>query len=212
MADVKWDCKKEKDLYAPKEPTLIDVPIMKFIMVDGKGDPNEESGEYSDAMQVLYALTYAIKMSKMKDWKPAGYYEYVVPPLEGLWWCEGGPFDFERREFWRWTSMIRQPEFVTEDVFAQAVQVSKKKNSELNFEAARLEDFCEGLCVHTMHIGPYATEPATIEHLRAFMAQKGLRDMTSTERKHHEIYLSDPRRTAPEKTRTVLRHPVARIE
>lgn len=206
----KLDYKKQyKDLYMPgKKPMAVDVPDMTFMMVDGAGDPNGEV--YQKAVSALYALTFTIKMSKMGGGAPAGYFEYVVPPLEGLWWSEG-PFDFDQRGAWRWTSMIRQPEFVTQEVFDWAVAQCKQKKPDIDVSAARLESFTEGLCVQVMHIGPYADEPASVELMHAYMEQNGLRDDTGLERKHHEIYLGDPRKTAPEKLRTVLRHPVARI-
>ena len=205
----KLDYKKEyKDLYLPKsKPVLIDVPIMKFIMVDGAGDPNEQP--YQKAVEVLYALTFTIKMSKMGGNQPAGYFDYVVPPLEGLWWVSGEVFSFEARENWLWTSMIRQPEFVTPEVFEWAVQQCCQKKPGLDVSKARFESFTEGLCVQIMHIGPYADEPRSVDLMKAFIADQGLIDQTGSIRKHHEIYLSDPRKTAPEKLRTVLRHPVA---
>ena len=204
----KIDYKKEyKDLYLPKTaPALIDVPPMQFIMVDGKGDPN--GNEYREAVSTLYALSYTIKMNgKDRD----GYFDYVVPPLEGLWWCEGGGFDFNKRDNWRWTSMIRQPEFVTPDVFGWALAVAKNKKPELDPSKARLESFAEGLCVQIMHVGPYVNEPLTLEKVKEFLARNNLVDQTGSERKHHEIYLSDPNKTSPENLKTVLRLPVARL-
>ena len=205
----KLDFKKEyKDLYLPKtKPMLIDVPPMEFIMVDGAGDPAGE--QYQQAIGTLYALAYAIKMSKMSGNQPPGYHEYVVPPLEGLWWISGGAFSFEQRENWLWTAMIRQPDFVTPGVFAWAVEECRRKKPELDFSTARFESFTEGLCVQIMHTGPYSDEPRSVAMLKDFMKQNNLVDQTGSDRKHHEIYLSDPRKTAPEKLRTVLRHPVA---
>ncbi len=209
MAD-KLDYKKEyKDLYMPpKKPMLIEVPPMQFIMVDGKGDPNGE--EYQNAVSALYALTFTIKMSKMSGMQPEGYFEYVVPPLEGLW-SSDGPFDINKRDKWTWTSMIRQPEFVTQDVFDWAVQAVQKKKPDVDVSAARLAGFHEGMCVQMMHMGPFAEEPATVEKLHEFMQQNNLKDCTGMKRRHHEIYLADPRKTAPEKLRTVLRLPVERM-
>jgi hypothetical protein len=205
---VPFDFKKEyKDLYMPKSaPVLIDVPAMNFIMIDGCGDPN--GIEYQNAVGTLYALSYAIKMSKMGGNQPAGYFEYVVPPLEGLWWCAGDVFDFNRRDSWLWISMIRQPEFVTGKVFTWAMETAKKKKPEFDYGKARLETFIEGLCVQMMHIGPYADEPATMAQLHGFVEQNKLKNAAGTERKHHEIYLGDPRKTAPERLKTVLRLPV----
>lgn len=207
----KFDFKKEyKDLYLPKEtPQLIQVPAMKFICVYGTGDPN--GSEYQKAISILFGLSFTIKMSKMSGSQPEGYFEYVVPPLEGLWWCENGTFDLYKRDNWLWTSMIRQPDFVTAEVFEWAVQTCKKKKPELDVSLARFETFEEGLCVQMLHKGPYATEPQTIEVMKKYMEQNGLEDETGMIRKHHEIYLSDPRKTAPEKLKTVLRHPVKRI-
>ena len=205
----KFDYKKEyKDLYLPKnKPAMIDVPVMNFIMIDGEGDPSNT--EYQLAVGALYALTFTIKMSKMSGSQPQGYFEYVVPPLEGLWWISGGNFDLEIRENWLWTSMIRQPEFVTGEVFEWACEECSRKKPELDLGKARIETFAEGLCVQMMHIGPYANEPESVALMRTFMSESNLVDETGSERKHHEIYLSDPRKTALEKLRTVLRHPVA---
>lgn len=209
MAD-KLDYKKEyKDLYMPKGPMEIDVPAMGFLMVDGKGAPEGE--EYTSALQALYALTFTIKMSKMSGAQPEGYFEYVVPPLEGLWYGEKEDFQQGRREDWQWISMIRQPEFVTQDVFLWAADECRKKKPDVDIAKARFEVFTEGLCVQTMHRGPYSEEPATIEALHRFMEENGLKNMTGNDRKHHEIYLSDPRKSAPEKMKTVLRLPVERI-
>lgn len=202
----KVDYKKDyKDLYLPKTvPVTIDLPSMAFIMVDGKGDPKGK--EYQDAVSLLYALSYTIKM-KGKEFD--GYYDYTVFPLEGLWWVDGGAFDFYKRDNWRWISMIRQPEFVTPEMFKWAVELTQKKKPEHDFSKARLEAFNEGLCVQIMHVGPYSDEPATIGKMKEFMEQNGLADMTGIDRKHHEIYLSDPNKTKPEKMNTVIRLPVA---
>jgi hypothetical protein len=205
----KVDFKKDyKDLYLPKtKPMLIEVPEMHFIMVDGAGDPNSEG--YQQAIGILYGLTFTIKMSKMSGKQPSGYYEYVVPPLEGLWWIAGGAFSFDQRRNWLWTSMIRQPEFVTPAVFDWAVEECGRKKPELDLARARLKTYTEGLCVQIMHIGPYSDEPRSVELMKVFMAENNMIDETGSERKHHEIYLSDPRKTAPEKLKTVLRHSVA---
>lgn len=201
----KVDYKKDfKDLYLPKAtPALVDVPPMTFIMVDGAGDPNGE--EYQQAVSALYSLSYTVKM---KGKELAGYYEYTVFPLEGLWWIDGGAFDFDRRDNWLWTAMIRQPDFVQPDVFEWAVKLAQKKKPELCLSKARLEAFAEGLCVQAMHIGPYADEPATIGRMHSFMEDNHLADATGNVRKHHEIYLSDPNKAKPEKMNTVLRLPV----
>jgi hypothetical protein len=207
-----FDYKKEfKDLYMPKtKPSIIEVPVMTFITVDGRGDPNT-SAEYKHALELLYSLSFSIKMSKMSGTQPDGYFEYVVPPLEGLWWGGDGYFDGTRitdKSKFNWTSMIRQPEFVTPDVFEQAKAALGKKKPELDLSLAALTIFDEGLCVQVMHYGSYDDEPATIAALNDFVAASGYRNDFSNERKHHEIYLSDPRKTAAEKLRTVIRHPV----
>ena len=201
----KIDYKKDyKNLYFPKNiPALIDVPPMSFIMIDVKGDPKEK--EYQDAVSLLFSLSYTIK-TKGKDFP--GYFDYTVFPLEGLWWTENGDFDFNRRDLWRTTCMIRQPEFVTLDIFSWAVDIVKKKRSELDFSKARFEIFSEGLCVQAMHTGPYANEPETIEKIGAFIAQNRLCGLENVSGMHHEIYLSDPNKTKPEKINTVIRYQV----
>ena len=209
MTEKAFDFKKEfKDLYMPKsKPMLIEVPSMSFIMVDGKGDPNNNE-DFQQAVEVLYGLSFAIKMSKMKGNQPEGYFEYTVPPLEGLWWIKDGYFSLEQRENWEWTLMIRQPDFVTKDVFIRAGNQVKTKKPGLTIEAAKFETYVEGLCVQMMHIGPYATEPETMALMEDFVKTEGLRDRVGKGGKHHEIYLSDPRKCKPEKMKTVLRHPV----
>jgi len=210
-----FDFKKEyKDLYLPKTvPVVIDVPEMLFIAVDGKGNPNTCEA-YKNALETLYGLSYSIKMSKMGAAKPDGYFEYVVPPLEGLWWGEDEYFDGKSivdKDKLCWTSLIRQPDFVTQEVFETAKQVLGKKKPQLDLSRARLVSFAEGMCAQIMHIGSYDDEPATIEILEQFIVESGYRNDISDTRKHHEIYLGDPRKTAPEKLKTVIRHPVARV-
>lgn len=207
------DFKKEyRDLYMPKTtPSLIDVQPMNFLMVDGEGDPNGNR-DFQDAVELLYGLSYTIKMSDKKGNQPPGYFEYVVPPLEGLWWISGGIFSFEDRENWRWTLMIRQPEFVTQDVFTWAALEVRKKKPDSPLVKVRLETFSEGLCVQAMHIGPYATEPETVGKMDDFMKKNGCRDTFCKGGKHHEIYLSDPRKSKPETMKTVLRYPVEKAD
>lgn len=206
--------KAEKHLYQPKtDPVIIDVPEMLFIAVDGVGDPNT-SPEYEKAVQVLYGLSYTIKMSHKSGDAPQGYFDYVVPPLEGLWW--GGSIDLETmtitdKSTFSWTMLIRQPEFVTDEVFAWAQEALAKKKRELDPSAARLWRYREGLCVQVLHIGPYDTEPESIRKMNEFIAKEGFRVDMSPARRHHEIYLSDPRKTAPEKLKTVVRHPIAKL-
>ncbi len=202
--------KTDKNLYLPKDkPMIIDVPEMLFIMIDGKGDPNNNQS-YNEAVEILYGLSYTIKMSIKKGINIPGFYDYVVPPLEGLWWIEEGEFDLKFRDNWLWTSMIRQPEFVTQDVFQWAVDSFHKKKPDLQVERAKLKTFSEGLCVQMMHIGLYADEPVTLEIMKEFMYSNNLVDETGNKRKHHEIYLSDPNKTEPNSLKTVLRHPVVK--
>lgn len=217
METEKVDFKKEyKDLYLPpKKPVLIDVPEMKFIMVDGKGNPNDENGEYQQAVELLYAFSYTIKMSKKSGNQPAGYFDYVVPPLEGLWWMSDNKKpEFINKDLFCWTSMIRQPDFVTEEVFQWACDEVRRKKSGLDPSKAYLDTFTEGMCVQILHVGHYDEEPATIEKIDVFTEANHLKNAISTvnregkTRQHHEIYLSDPRRTKPEKLKTVIRIPV----
>ena len=203
--------KQDKRLYMPSTtPGLVEVPAMRFLMVDGEGDPNTAQA-YSDALAALYALSYTIKMSKMGGRRPENYFDYVVPPLEGLWWTRDRLYDgLENRDKSKflWTSMIRQPDFVTAEVLEEAKAVAAKKKPEVDTGLVRLEDFTEGLCVQIMHLGPYDDEPAAIRRMEDFALAQGYQIDLSPSRRHHEIYLGDPRKTAPEKLRTVIRHPV----
>ena len=208
----KLDYKKEyKDLYQPKtKPSVIDVPEMTFIAVKGKGNPNT-SAEYKEALEILYGLSYAIKMSKMSGAQPEGYFEYVVPPLEGLWYVDDDTFDglnITDKDKFRWISMIRQPEFVTEQVVETAKAAMKKKKPGVDTSKAELVKIKEGLCVQIMHKGSYDDEPESIKKLKEFAAENGYTEDFSENRYHHEIYLSDPRKCDPEKLKTVIRHPV----
>lgn len=219
MEAKKLDYKKEdKALYSPgAKPSVINVPSMNFIMVDGKGNPNTEGGEYQQAVELLYALSYTIKMGYKNREKPDAYSDYVVPPLEGLWWLENGASadsDFSQKETYLWTSMIRQPEFVTREVFERSCREVVKKKPELDTAKARLETFEEGLCVQIMHLGSYDEEPKTIALMDSFIEKSSYRNAIGETRpdgavrRHHEIYLGDPRKTEPSKMRTVLRHPI----
>lgn len=208
----KLDYKKAyKELYQPKtKPSIIEVPEMIFIAIDGEGNPNT-CPEYKAAIEVLYGLSYAIKMSKMNGTQPAGYFEYVVPPLEGLWQVDGVDFDgmnVTDKDKFKWISMIRQPEFVTEEVFEQAKLVLKKKKPALDLSKARLMKMTEGLCVQIMHKGSYDDEPASIEQMKRFLDENGYIEDFSEGRFHHEIYLSDPRKCSTDKLKTVIRHPI----
>lgn len=207
----KIDYKKtEKHLYLPKAPAIVRVPEMVFFAVDGAGDPNTAPA-YQQAMEILYGLSFTVKMSKMSGEAPEGYFEYVVPPLEGLWWTEAPGFDgkppADKSDF-LWTSLIRQPDFVNEEIFTWALERLAKKKPELDLSKARFLRWEEGLCAHILHVGPYDAEPATIDNLYAFTEKEGYAVDFSDTRRHHEIYLGDPRRTAPEKLKTVIRHPV----
>jgi len=220
MTMEKLDYKKEyKDLYVPKQkPTMVDVPTMTFIMVNGSGNPNIEGVEYQHAIELLYGLSYTIKMSKKNGCQPEDYFDYVVPPLEGLWWLEEDEMDFTQKNKFSWTSMIRQPEFVTTEVFQWACNELKRKKPQIDTAKAYLETFTEGLCVQIMHIGPYDDEPKTIELIETYISENNFKNAISLIehdgriRRHHEIYLSDPRKTAPQKLKTVLRHPVVKAE
>lgn len=206
MLDYK---KNFKELYQPSaKPALIDVPEMIFFAVEGAGDPNN-CREYKEALEILYGLSFTVKMSKMNNTQPEGYFEYVVPPLEGLWYQENtNGIDYSRKDDFHWISMIRQPEFVTEEVFETTKAALSKKKPSLDISKARLMRYTEGLCVQLMHIGPYDDEPASIEKLERFADENGYAEDFGTGRFHHEIYLSDPRKCAPERLRTVIRHPV----
>ena len=209
---VSRDVYKRQDLYQPKnKPSIIQVPEMVFIQVEGEGDPNRCQA-YKDAMEILDGLSFTIKMSKMGGNQPEGYFEYVVPPLEGLWWGEDeelfdGVMIGDKSKF-HWISMIRQPEFVTEEVFEWAKAALQKKKPHVDVSTTRLVKWEEGLCAQLMHIGPYDDEPATIALLNQFVEDNGYDTDINERRRHHEIYLGDPRKTAPERLKTVLRHPV----
>ena len=210
-----FDYKKEyKDIYQPKTaPSVIDLPEIQYVAVRGQGDPNDPQGEYPDAMGVLYALSYTIKMSHLGDTSIEGYFPYVVPPLEGFWWmADGSPgVDYGNKAGFRWISAIRLPEFVTPAVFEWAREEAARKKK-LGMDKAELLTVAEGLCVQCMHLGPYDDEPATVAKMECFIAENGYRPDFSDTRRHHEVYLGDPRRTAPEKLRTVIRHPVLKAE
>lgn len=208
-----FDYKKEfKEFYLPpKKPTLVDVPPMHYVAVRGQGDPNEEGGAYQQALQLLYALSYTIKMSPKSGEHIPGYFAYVVPPLEGFWSLAQGQtlFDPERKGELSWISCIWLPDFVTPEVFGWAKgEVARKKK--LDCAGAEYLEVHEGLCVQCLHMGSYDTEPATIEAMHAYAQAQGCRIDLSLARLHHEIYLSDPRRVAPERLKTVIRLPVAK--
>ncbi len=203
-----FDYKKQfPDLYAPgKTPVLRKVPPLPYFQVKGEGAP--ESPAYQEALALLYALSFTIKMSKMGQMVPAGYFEYVVPPLEGLWCSPSGNFTAQTRCNWQWTSMIRQPEFVTQEVFTWAKDLAQKKKPELPFNKVLFTVYDEGLCAQMMHLGPYAEEPHSLAILHDFITENGYLPDASGRRSHHEIYLGDPRKTKPERLKTVLRIPL----
>ena len=208
-----FDFKKEcKDLYLPKtEPNIIDVPEILFIMINGTGNPNT-SDAYKNALEVLYGLSYSIKMSKMSGMQPNGYFDFIVPPLEGLWWLKDGGVitGTLNKDNFCWTSMLRQPEFVTNEVFEIAKFTLLKKKPNLDLSAARLVKVKEGLCAQMLHIGPYDSEPTTIAVLEKFIEKSGYTSDFDSGRRHHEIYFSDPRKTVPDKLKTVIRYPIVK--
>lgn len=207
---MSFDYKKEyKEFYLPpKKPTLVDIPEMNFIAVNGTGDPNDPNGEYKAALGLLYAIAFTIKMSYKGTHQIEGYFSYVVPPLEGLWQQNGSTaIDYTKKENFIWTSMIRLPEFVTKEEFDWAVcEATQKKKTD--FSKVYFFTYQEGLCVQCMHVGSYDTEPETIAMMEDFMQKNGYVTDFSDTRRHHEIYLSDPRRTNEKRLRTVIRHPV----
>lgn len=208
-----FDYKKEyREFYLPKNrPAIVDIPPMNFLAVRGKGDPNTPGGEYQAAMQVLYGLAFTIKMSKLGDHRMEGYFDYVVPPLEGLWWQEGADgLDVRHKERFQWISLIRLPEFVTKAEFDWAVAEAERKKK-TDFSRAEFFSYREGLCVQCMHIGSYDDEQQTLVRMQEFLAQNGCRADLSDARRHHEIYLSDARKVPPERRKTVLRLPIRRV-
>ena len=209
----KFDYKKEyKEFYLPpKTPGIITIPEINYLSVQGKGDPNEPEGEYKAAVGMLYAIAFTIKMSGRAGHKMDGYFSYVVPPLEGLWKMAGNvPIDYAHKENFEWRAMIRLPEFVTKEEFDWAVSEATEKK-QMDFSKVTYFTYQEGLCVQCMHIGSYDDEPATIQKMKAFFEEQGYAEDLSEKRLHHEIYLSDPRRTAKERLRTVIRQPIREV-
>ncbi len=225
-----FDYKKEyKEFYLPKaKPEIVTVPKMNFLAVRGSGDPNTEGGEYKASIGLLYGIAFTIKMSKKGDHRIEGYFDYVVPPLEGFWWqeskyCACGPnsqvaerssfsvgIDYSRKDSFQWISVIRLPDFVTKEDFNWAVEEASRKKA-TDFSKVEFLTYEEGLCVQCMHIGAYDDEPATIEGMHHFMEEQGYTLDITDQRYHHEIYLSDARRVAPERLKTVIRHPIRRV-
>lgn len=211
------DLKKQyKSLYQPsvKKIETVQVPSLQFAMIDGaieKGSEPGKSPAFAQATETLYSLSYTLKFMFKK--RKTNAIDYPVMALEGLWWVEDGFFDITVKDNWFYTLMIMQPDIISKDIFEEArEQVRKKKGDSEMLNNARLASFEEGLCVQTMHVGPYATEPATLERMHEFMAENNLKDAVGPiGGKHHEIYISDPRKSAPDKMKTVLRHPVIKV-
>ena len=208
-----FDFKKEyREFYLPKNrPEIVTVPKANYIALRGHGDPNEPGGAYQKAIEVLYSVAYTLKMSYKTDHKIEGFFEYVVPPLEGFWWQDGvNGVDYGDKSTFNWISVIRLPDFVTEADFRWAVDTAAKKKK-LDCSAAELLPIDEGLCVQILHIGSYDAEPETVAVLDRFLAENGYVNDFSPIRLHHEIYLSDARKTAPDDLKTVIRHPIKQI-
>lgn len=209
-----FDYKKEyKEFYLPpKTPGIVTLPAMNFLAVRGQGDPNEEEGSYKKALGMLYAVAFTIKMSKLGKHKLDGYFDYVVPPLEGLWWQDGiQGVDYARKQDFQWISLIRLPEFVTKEVFDWAIGEATEKKQQ-DFSPVEFFPWEEGLCVQCMHVGPYDDEPATVAAMAEYANAQGYAADFGNNRFHHEIYLSDVRRCKPERLKTVIRHPIRKAE
>lgn len=205
-----FDFKKEyKEFYLPPaKPVIVTIPKANYIAVRGKGDPNEEGGAYQQAIGILYAVAYTLKMSYKTDHRIEGFYDYVVPPLEGFWWQEGiDGIEYSDKSTFCWISVIRLPDFITQADIDWAVETASKKKK---IDCSRTEFLTidEGLCVQIMHIGPYDNEPASVALMDRFLDENGYENDFSASRLHHEIYLSDARRVAPENWKTVIRHPI----
>lgn len=209
-----FDFKKEyKEFYMPKgKPEIVTIPKANYIAVRGKGDPNDEGGAYQQAVGILYAVAYTLKMSDKTDHRIEGFFDYVVPPLEGFWWQDGvDGIDYSDKSTFNWISVIRLPDFVTQKDFDWAVNTAQKKKR-LDCSKAEFLIIDEGLCVQIMHIGPFDDEPATVSMMDAYLLENGYENDFSDSRLHHEIYLSDARKVAPEKWKTVIRHPIKHKE
>lgn len=207
-----FDFKKEyKEFYMPKNrPQIVNVPTANFIAVRGKGNPNEEGGAYQQAVGVLYAVAYTLKMSYKTDYKIQGFFEYVVPPLEGFWWQDDVKgVDYSRKDKFNWISVIRLPDFITKENFEWAVETDEKKKK-LDCSSAEFLTIEEGLCVQIMHYGPFDNEPVTVALMDDFLAENGYENDLNDIRLHHEIYMSDARKVDSDKWKTVIRHPIKR--
>lgn len=208
-----FDYKKEyKEFYMPQAtPGIVMVPEMNYLAVRGSGDPNEEAGTYKESIGLLYSIAFTIKMSKKSAHQIDGYFDYVVPPLEGFWWQDGVTgIDYAHKDSFQWISVIRLPDFVTKEDFDWAIREATAKKKQ-DFSKVEFLKYNEGLCVQCMHIGTYDDEPATIETMDRFMKEQGYVLDITDQRFHHEIYLSDARRVAPEKLKTVIRHPIKKM-
>lgn len=205
-----FDFKKEyRDLYQPKtKPSIIEVPAMRFLAVMGEGDPNEAGGAYQHALELLYGMAYTLKMSYKTDHAIEGFVQYVVPPLEGFWWqLDVKGVDYANKAGFHWLSVIRVPDFIGEQDFDWAIEAATTKKK-MDFSPVRFVEIDEGRCVQCMHVGPYDDEPATVAAMHEFAEAQGYEPDFSDERRHHEIYLSDPRKADPAKMKTVVRHPI----
>lgn len=205
-----FDFKKEyKEFYMPKaKPMIVEIPRMNYIAVRGTGNPNQEDSQYKQSIELLYGVAYTLKMSHKTSHKIEGFFEYVVPPLEGLWWQEDTVgLDYSRKDDMHFISMIRLPDFVTEDDFEWALREAANKKKR-DFSKVEFFTYHEGLCVHCMHLGSYDDEPATIEAMESYAVSSGHQVDINESRLHHEIYLSDPRKCAPDRLKTVVRHPI----
>lgn len=208
-----FDFKKEyREYYMPKNrPEIVNVPRANYIAVRGKGDPNEAGGAYQQAIGVLYAVAYTLKMSHKTDRKIQGFYEYVVPPLEGFWWQDGvDGADYANKSSFNWIAVIRLPDFVTKADFEWAVEAAGKKKK-LDCSSAEFLTVDEGLCVQIMHLGSFDDEPASVALMDEYLDANGYTNDLTPSRLHHEIYMSDARKVAPEKWKTVIRHPIKKV-
>ncbi len=208
-----FDFKKEfKEFYLPRaKPEIVNVPKANYIAVRGKGNPNEEDGSYQKAVGILYAVAYTLKMSYKTDYKIDGFFEYVVPPLEGFWWQDGiDGVDYSDKSSFNWISVIRLPDFITQENFNWAVETASKKKK-IDCSSAEFLTINEGLCIQIMHIGSYDDEPVSVKLMDDYLNENGYANDMNQSRLHHEIYLSDPRKIEPEKWKTVIRHPIKKI-
>ena len=209
-----FDFKKEfKEYYQPKnKPEIVNIPSINCLAVRGSGDPNDETGDYKKALESLYAVAYTLRMSYKTDYKINGFYEYIVPPLEGFWWQDGTDgVNYADKTSFNWISVIRLPDFISGKDIEWAVRTATKKKK-TDCSQVKFLTVNEGLCVQIMHIGPYDNEPVTVKLMDDYLAQNGYENDLNSERMHHEIYLSDPRKCLPEKMKTVIRHPVKRLD